>query len=235
MAGRVPLNFFKRITVPLNRNSDSTPIYTAPTDRASIIINSLVSNTSNSNKLVTLSLSTLNPDILAGTNAVPKYSWTFTKEFYDALIQAPEVSASMTRLLSSGFPITVLPQNNFEIIKNLSIPSLDTQNLTFSKLVLVDGDNLVAKADIEDIRTLEDTNALWEFNVPTSATTVENMLFEFTGTANLTADFGIGNIPNTQANFAVLSSLVPTNYNYNLSNDTGVNLTLSILETNNQP
>jgi hypothetical protein len=235
MAENIPLNFFKRITVPLNRDSDSTPAYTVPSNRASIIINSLISNNSNDNRLVTISLSTANPSFPRSTTTAPRYSFTLTKELYDELIQVPEVSANLVNLVNNGLPLTVQPQNKYDIAKDVSIESLDVQNLTFSKLVLVDGDNLVAKADVEDIRTIEDPNALWEFDLPTTTVGLSGFTIGLTTGIQATADWGVGNLNNTGSTQTPLSSNTSINYTYDLSNDTGTNLTLSILETNNQP
>jgi hypothetical protein len=55
MAERVPLNFYKRITSSLLRNS--VPIYTVPLDRASVILNTFTNNNTDNNRFITISLS----------------------------------------------------------------------------------------------------------------------------------------------------------------------------------
>ena len=59
MAAKIPLNKFKRVTQTLL--SATREIYETPIDRASVIVNALVSNISNKTNTLTLSISTHDP------------------------------------------------------------------------------------------------------------------------------------------------------------------------------
>lgn len=144
-ATKVPLNLFKRITIPLKRDVDEQ-VYTVPLDRATIFINTLVSNNSDKKRLVTLSV----------TNSATS--------------------------------------SNFVIAKDVLLDKTDIKNIISSKIVLTEEDNVLVKADIEDIRTIDDPSALWEFNLPPNLSELENFTIGFTNSTQVTADFGVDSV-----------------------------------------
>jgi len=69
MAENVPLNFYKRITSSLLRVPEI--IYTAPSDRASIVLNTFTNNNTNDNRFVTIALSSQAQDSITFLNRFP--------------------------------------------------------------------------------------------------------------------------------------------------------------------
>jgi hypothetical protein len=69
MAENIPLNFYKRITTSLSRAGSI--IYTTPSDRASIVLNTFTNNNTNDNRYVTVALSSTSQDSLALLNRFP--------------------------------------------------------------------------------------------------------------------------------------------------------------------
>jgi hypothetical protein len=94
----IPLNLFRNITQTLGIYTPNVIIYTAPTSRATIILNAQAANTTASFQTVTLAIS-------SKSNNTQAY-------------------------LLSGF----------------SIPPNDTANLILGKIVLIEGDRLLAWA-----------------------------------------------------------------------------------------
>jgi hypothetical protein len=126
MAEKIPLNFYRRVTKKLKRSPES--IYTAPSDRASTIISSIGSNTTNGNRSISLSISSAD-----------------TSE-------------------------------TFLTIPNIPLDPLEYNNLLPSKLVIGEGDVIVASADIDDLATINDPGLFWLFDIPTDITDVDMQL-----------------------------------------------------------
>jgi hypothetical protein len=126
MAEKIPLNFYRRVTKKLKRSPES--IYTAPSDRASTIISSIGSNTTNENRSISLSISS------ADSN------------------------------------------ETFLTIPNIPLDPLEYNNLLPSKLVIGEGDVIVASADIDDLATINDPGLFWLFDIPTGITNIDMQL-----------------------------------------------------------
>jgi len=150
MAEKIPLNFYRRVSKKLKRVPES--VYTTPSNRASTIISSIGSNTTNENQYVNLSLSSTNTG------------------------------------------------EGFVTLQDIPLQPLEYTNLLPSKLVLAEGDEVVASADIEDLANINDLGLFWLYDLPTTLTNV-SLQTEFTNSTQITADFGIGNIPNNQRFF----------------------------------
>lgn len=198
MAEKVPLNLFKRLTIPLTRNGSKAPIYEVPLNRATIIISAIVNNNTNNKKIFTLSLSGVQEETIPtfSTSTNPRYLDTFSKELYNELQQIPQLQTNLTKLVSGGFTFDIFEKNNYDVIKQLPIEQKDVTNLTVSKIVLSNKDNIVAYADIEDIRTINDEHVLWEFDLPTEVCSLTSFSLGFTSGAQISADFGTGELEN---------------------------------------
>ena len=69
MAEKIPLNLYKRITTPLLRIPEV--VYTAPSDRASVILNTFTNNNTNDNRFVTIALLNQTQDNVTFLNRFP--------------------------------------------------------------------------------------------------------------------------------------------------------------------
>lgn len=179
---KIPLNLFKRVSTTLLRSGSA--IYTTPFDRASVLINTFVTNNTNFNRFITVELS--------GTEQ---------------------------------------PLNTF--INKFPLNLKDAINITPQKIILQEGDTLLVKGDINDLATLEqDEDIFWEFDIPFTNVTLNDLVVEFTNSTQISADSGGGEI-SFNTNIVELTSNVPVSYTYDLDNNTDVNVTLSILEAIN--
>jgi hypothetical protein len=180
---KVTINLFKRITTSMLRSGSA--VYTVPFDRAGIILNALTTNSTNSNRYITIGL------------------------------------------LSGG-------QNNSILLNRFPLDNKEVINATPYKVILEEGDSFFVSADIEDITSFSDPETFWEFNLPISAITFDNFQIDFTTGTQVTADFGTGDISlSSETSLVPLTSFNPVSFTYDLTNETGTNVTLSILEAIN--
>lgn len=103
MALSIPLNRFRRVSRTLT--TTPTIIYTAPFDRASILLVTLATNKTSVNQNVTLTLSATKPQDYA------QYT-----------------------------------QPSIQLVEQTVVGAKDSANLTIGKVVMIDGDNLIASA-----------------------------------------------------------------------------------------
>jgi hypothetical protein len=134
----------------------------------------------------------------------------------------------------------------FLTVPNIFFRPLEYNSVLPSKIVITENDEIIGSADIEDKATINDEGLFWLYDVPTTITEV-GIQIGFTQSTSITADFEVGDIPYNQrlinsnfgpfvsaeSTFLSLTSFVPVSYVYDLSNETDVNITLSILESNN--
>lgn len=172
-----PLNFFKRITTSVTRESSAA--YTVPFDRAGIILNAHTNNNSNQKNYLTLTLS------------------------------SAELSSTVFL-------------NRFEL------NSLDVINTIPQKISLQEFDTVFVQGDIPDINTLNDSNAFWEYEIPTTNTTLSGFLVNVQSPASLSADFDNNSLQ-------PITSNQTTSFEVTGINTTGLNMTFSILEAVNLP
>jgi hypothetical protein len=130
---------------------------------------------------------------------------------------------------------TQTPDKDHIFVKQTQLDKGEIKNIAVSKLVLVEGDIVNTTGDISDLRTIDDPNAFWEFELPNTITTLSGLQVSYTTSVLVTADWGVGNLSNTPTTQTLLTNNIPTDYTYNLTNNTGINMTISILETINTP
>jgi hypothetical protein len=107
MALSIPLNRFRRVSRTLT--TTPTIIYTAPFDRASILLITLATNKTIANQSVTLTLSATKPE-----------------------------------------DYTLYTQPSIQLVDSTTVGAKDSANLTIGKVVMIDGDNLIASASNND-------------------------------------------------------------------------------------
>lgn len=177
MAEKIPLNKYKRITIPLQNTLN--PVYSGLVDRANIIVTAIASNISNNFHKITLSLSSINTG------------------------------------------------NNHIVLTDYLLNPLDCTSIVPFKLALTEEDTVMASADILDLANSEDESVFWFYTIPVTGSNVE-MQFDILAPTSVVVNWGtqtpaLSPISGSQTvQFTYLPYTVPS-----------VNLTLSILETNN--
>jgi len=143
-------------------------------------------------------------------------------------------TVNQNRTVTLAISTNNIPGSLYTFLNESLLEKLDVKNLGASKLVLGADDVLFAQADIEDLRTIDDPNALWEFDLPFTVTQLSGLNISFTTNTTVTADFGTEGLT-VYSDSIPLTSTVPVNFTYDVTEDVGVNLTLSLLEVVNTP
>lgn len=182
MANKIPLNLYKRVSKKLS--TESQIVYTAPENVASTIISFLGTNTTDENRLITLSLSSA--------------------------------------------------QEEFVTLFDYKLQPLEFTNLLPFKIILTENDKIVATSDVEDNALINDEGLFWLYDIPTQNTLTNVQLqLQVLPPTQVIINWG-----DTGTNYTttVLGNNITQNVLITFVNETletGVNVTLSILESNN--
>ena len=182
MANKTPLNLYKRVTKALSRQPRL--VYTAPENVASTIISFLGTNTTNNNRSITLSLTSV--------------------------------------------------QEEFITLFDYKLQPLEFVNLLPSKIILMENDCIEVITDVEDTASIDDEGLFWLYRVPTQSTSATAELkLRVLSPTQVTINWGDAD---TDYSTTVTGNNITQNVSIVFVNnplETGVNVTLSILESIN--
>lgn len=173
---RIPLNIYKRFTTTLEPLLKT--VYKGLPNRANTIVTAIVSNISNNNNKLTLSLSSV------------------------------EVNS------------------NHVLLTDYLLQPLECSSILPFKLVLTEESSIEALADIEDLVDSDDINTFWHYTMPLTSTSLDLRLSVSPPTS------AVINWGTQSSSVSTISGISTTQFIYTLYT-VPVNLTLSILETNN--
>ena len=173
---RIPLNRYKRFTSTLDPVLKT--VYKGLPKRANTIVTAIVSNISNSNHKVTLSLSSANVN------------------------------------------------DNYILLTDYLLQPLECSSILPFKLILTEESSIEALADIKDLVDSDDSDTFWHYTMPLTSTSVDMQLSMSSPTS------AVINWGTQTSSVSTVTSTITTQFTY-LPYTVPVNLTLSILETNN--
>lgn len=96
--------------------------------------------------------------------------------------------------------LSSVSQGNISFLNRFKLDSRDVINITPEKVVLQEGDSILATGDIEDITSLNDPALFWEFNLPTELTPLTGVILNTTSPAQPIIDWGVTTFRNTVTN-----------------------------------